>query len=137
MFKEVDAVDDIAEVVEFFGFNDGFWAEIVGVEPFFVGLVEASDVGEWDFHFAGAAAFFDASPHAAHGASQIDDEVRRLKFAADAGVEIAVGFVVAFGESAAAVEAFDEDFGVFVDGAVEDDGLDAALGFEVEGEFAA
>ena len=50
-------------------------------------------------------------------------------------VELHVGVVVAFAEAFSSMEVFDEDFGVFVDGAVEDDAFVGLLRLEVEGEF--
>lgn len=129
-------MDDVAQVVEFFGFDDGFGTEIVLFVPGFVLLVQLLDVGKRDGHFGLAAAFFDASTDAANGTAQVNEEIGGLKFPANRVVELHVGVVVAFAEPFSAVEVFDEDFGVFVDGSVEDDAFVGFLRFEVQGEFA-
>lgn len=129
-------MDDVAQIIELVGLDDGFGTEVVALEPVFVLGVQFLDIGEGDGHFGLAAAIFDAAADAADGTAQVDEEIGGLEFFADGLVELHIGVVIAFFDTTTAAEIFDEDLGIFIDGAVEDDALLGFLRLEVERELA-
>ena len=129
-------MDDVAQVVELFSFDDGFGAESVVFEPVFVLGMQLLNVRKRNGHFGFTAAAFDAPSDTTHGAAQINEQIRRLKFRADRLIKLHIGVVIALGDAAPAMEIFDKDFGILIDGTIQNDALIGFLGFEVQCEFA-
>lgn len=135
LLDQVDAMDDVAEVVEFVGLYDGFGAEIVSLKPFLVLRVELLDVGKGDRHLGFAPAFLDAPADTAHGTTEINEQIWGLELAPNGLIEFHVRVVIALCDASTAAKILDENLRILVDRSVEYDALFRLLGFEMKGIF--
>jgi len=129
----VDAVDDAAQVfavvseiaVVHIHHQELAFGEFAG--PSFVVLVEAPQVIQTEVLFVIAAAFLDLVDQRGDGRFEVNDQIRRADERADGFVQPCVVFKVARGHQPHGVQVGGEDAGIFVNGAVLNDGFLAAL----------
>lgn len=120
--QQFESIEEVLHVVKAVGFKNEFGRCVVVIRPVFVKRFEGCQVAPCDFLFVVSPALPNALAQRLERAAKINHEVGRPKLGSQGLVKVLVAFPIPVVDVAGLVKMRCENFGIFVDRSILDDG---------------